>query len=616
VSGGSLAPSWGPARRTAALAFLFALGGLALYAGSLHNPFHYDDHHGIVNNHALRDLTNIPRFFDPHEGRRLFSPSEPLAVHYRPLLLTTYALNFALGGDSPVGFHLVQIALHVLGALLLLALGRRLGLSGPFAAGTALLFLASPFHAEAVNYVSARSSLLSGVLSLGALLCFVRSRQGASGRPQWLALALLLALCALLTKEVAVTVPLMFVLYDLLYPPPRAERWGFHGYGLDVALMGAGLAYLVAAGHAAYFWKVLAGEAGPRGVGENLWLQARVLVEFVRLNLLPVGLSIVHDFPGGLGPAAVLCALLLSGVTAAAVALARRRPLPALGWGLFLLFLLPTTILPMNTPLQESRGYGAAAGLFLAGAAVLEPFARRVLGSPARRRAGAAAFLGVVLLFAAGTVARNRVWASDLALWTDAVAKAPGDFRAHANLGAAYHAAGDLEAAVAEYRRATALFPGEAAVRADLGAALTALGRYDEARTELKAAMADFERYAPAHYKYGILLERTGDLAGARAAYARAVALVPSYVEARVNLGILLARGGDLAGGVAQLEQALTYRPDEAPIYMNLMLMYGRAGQFAKAADLYGRARANGVATPRLAALYDQLVPGAGIQPP
>jgi len=615
VTSGTRPPAWGAARRSAAVAVLFAIGGLILYAGSLHNPFHYDDHHGIVNNHTLRDLANVPRFFDPHEGRKLFSPSEPLAVHYRPLLLTTYALNFATGGDSPVGFHLLNIALHVAGALLLLALGRRLGLTPPFAGGAALLFLASPFHAEAVNYVSARSSLMSGVLSLGALLCFVRSRQGPSGRLGWLAGALFLALCALLTKEVAVTVPLMFVLHDLLYPPRRTERWGVHGYGLDLGLMGAGLAYLVAAGHAAYFWRVLTGHAGPRGVGENLWLQARVLVEFVRLNAVPTGLSIVHDFPGGFGAPAVLCALLLVAVTAAAVVVARRRPLAAFGWGLFLLFLLPTTILPMNTPLQESRAYGAAAGLFLAGAGVIEPLARRFLRTAARRRAGLFAFLAVVLLFAAGTVARNRVWASDLALWTDAVAKAPGDFRAHANLGAAYHAQGDLETAVGEYRKAVALFPREAAVRADLGAALTALGRYDEAREELEAAIADFERYAPAHFKYGVLLERTGDLDGARTAYARAVALVPSYVEARVNLGILLARGGDVAGGIEQLAAALSYRPDAVPIYMNLMVMYGQMGQTAQAADLYARAEANGAATPQLTALYARIVPGAAPPP-
>jgi tetratricopeptide (TPR) repeat protein len=600
---------WGPVRRTLLLAALFSLGALALYGGALRNPFHYDDHHGVVNNHALRDLSNVPRFFDPHEGRKLFSPTEPLAVHYRPLLLTTYALDFAVGGESPVGFHLFNIALHVLGALLLLALGRRLGLSATFAAGMALLFLASPFHSEAVNYVSARSSLLSGVLSLGAVLCFVRSRQAAARRLAWLGGALFLALCALLSKEVAVTVPLMFVLYDLLYPPRRPERWGLHGYGLDLGLMAAGLAYLVAAGHAAYFWAVLMGEAGPRGVGENLWLQARVLVEFVRLNLLPAGLSIVHDFPGGFGPAAVASAVLLAAVTAAALFLWRRMPLVAFGWGLFLLFLLPTTLLPMNTPLQESRAYGAAAGLFLAGTALVEALAQRFLVAPFRRRAGTVAFLGVVLLFSAGTVARGHVWSSDLALWSDAVAKAPGAYLAHANLGTAYHASGDLERAVAEYRAAIDLFPGEAAIHSDLGSALTTLGRYDEARAELEAAIAAFDRYAPAHFHYGVLLQLTGDPAGARREYERAVALVPSYVNARVNLGILLARGGDLRDGIDHLEAALAYRPDEESIYGNLMIMYAQAGLPTQAAEAYERAKRNGAASPRLGALYEQVRP-------
>jgi tetratricopeptide (TPR) repeat protein len=595
--------------RALLVAVLFALGGLALYAGALNNPFHYDDHHGIVNNYALRDLSNVPRFFDPEEGRKLFSPSEPLAVHYRPLLLTTYALNFATGGESPVGFHLLNIALHVLGALLLLALGRRLGLSPPFATGMALLFLASPFQTEAVNYVSARSSLLSGVLSLGAVLCFVRSRQGEARRLGWLTGALFLALCALLTKEVAVTVPLMFVLYDLLYPPRRSERWGVHGYGLDFGLMAAGLAYLFAMGYASYFWRVLLGEEGPRGVGENLWIQARVLVEFVRMNVFPTGLAIVHDFPGGFGPAAVACAVLLLAVTAAALALWRRVPLLAFGWGMFLLFLATTTLLPMNALLQESRAYGAAAGLYLAGAGLLQPLVRRFLSTPGRRRAGIAAFLGVALLFAAGTAARNRVWASDLALWTDAVAKAPGDFRAHANLGTAYHATGDLERAVAEYRRAIAIFPREASVWSDLGGALTALGRYDEARTALQSAMKAFERYAPAHFRYGILLAQTGDPDGARAAFERAIALVPSYVEARVSLGLLLARTGDLDGGIAQVEQALEYRPEERPAYPSLMMMYARAGRLDRVDDLYARAKAHGAVTPRLTDLYERIRP-------
>jgi len=593
------------------LAAAFVVLALGLYANGLSAPFHYDDQHGIVDNPLLRDPANLPRFFDPVAGRHAFSPTEPDAIHYRPLLLASYTLNFVLGGESPVGFHLYNVLLHALAALVLVGLALRLGLEPPWATGLGLLFLASPFHTEAVDYVSARSSLQSGLFSLAALLCFVRARQGAGrARYGWLAGALALMGAALLTKEVAVTVPLMFLLYDLLHPPARADRWGVHGFGLHALLLGAGLAYLIAGGQAAYFLKVLTGEAGARGFGANLWLQAQVLVRFAQLILLPAGLSIVHDFAGAArpSPAAFGCAGLLLAVTAWAVAWRRRTPLLALGWGLFLLVLLPTTLLPMNTPLQESRGYAAAAGLMLAAAAVVRHWTR---GPRAGARVAAAA--GVVLvLFAAGTVGRNPVWGSDRTLWADAVRKAPGDFRAHANLGAAYHAGGDLEAAVREYRAAIALFPGEAAVHADLGGALIDLGRPDEAAQALERAISISDRYAPAHFKYAILLQRTGRPEQARAEYERAVELVPTYVEALMNLGILLARGGDLEAGIARMEQALAARPRDPALYLNLMVAYRQAGTPGRAAALYREAEAHGAVTPRLTALWR----GFGAAPP
>jgi Tfp pilus assembly protein PilF len=596
-------------RLWAGTAALFAALAMGLYANALNNPFHFDDLHGIVENHHLRDPGNIPKFFAPKTGRQYFSPSEPRAIHYRPLLLTSYTANFALGGEGPVGFHLYHVLLHVIGALLLTALGLRLGLPPPWAAGLGVLFLANPFHTEAVNFITGRSSLQSGVLSLAALVAFVRARQGTGqGRLGWLAGAFLLAGAALLTKEVAVTVPLLFFLYDLLYPPPRSARWGLNGYGLDLGLMGAGLAYLVADGKWGYFLRVVEGrESAPRGFGENLWLQAQVLVEFVRLTVMPVGLSVVHDFAGGAraSVSAVGCVLVLAAITGAAVALRRRIPLFGLGWGIFVLVLLPTTLLPMNTPLQESRGYAAAAGVMLAAAALLHHLALRAgLG----RRWGLAAVV-VLVLFCAGTVGRNPVWASDMALWRDAVAKAPGDFRAHANLGAARHAAGDLEGAVAAYRDALDRFSGEAAVHADLGGALMDLGRMDEARASLQEAIRVSDRYAPAHYKYGLLLARSGDAVGARREYERAVELVPSYPEALVNLGILLARGGDPAAGAARMERALAVRPRDPSIYVNLMTAYLASGQWERARALYRKAEAEGAVTPRLTALRRGLGP-------
>lgn len=579
---------------------LFAAGALALYANGLHGPFHYDDRHGIVDNPYLRDPGNIPAFFT---STRYFSPSEPTAVHYRPLLLASYALNFRLGGESPVGFHVYNALLHAAGSLILAALALALGLPSPLAWGAGLLFLAHPLNTEAVDYVSARSSLQSGVFTLLALYGFIRFRRAERRGTAWLGLSLAAAAVAVLSKEVAVVIPGLYLLYDLLYPPPRGVWRSWRGWGMHATFLAAGAAVLVASGHLAYFLKMAEGKVqGPRGILANLWLQAQVLVDYVRLTVFPVGLSIVHDFHGAAAPtlAAIAAAVGLLGVTALAVRFARAVPGAALGWFLFLIVLAPTTILPMNTPLQESRAYAAVAGLVLAVAALLAraPGARR----PSRGQVAAGA--AVLALFAVGTVARNPVWGSDLRLWNDAVRKAPGDFRAHANLGAAYHAGGDLEAAVAEYRKAVAIYPREAAVHADLGGALLELGRPGEAWQSLTTAIRLSDTYAPAHYKFGLLLDRGGDLKGAREEYEKAVKLVPTYAEALVNLGILLARTGDLDGAITRMEQARAVRPGDPAIYLNLMIALRQKGDLQGAETLYRQARAAGAVTPRLDALW------------
>ncbi|MFQ5508897.1 MAG: tetratricopeptide repeat protein [Leptospirillia bacterium] len=583
----------------AATGLLFLLVGLGLYANALNNPFHYDDHHGIVDNHYLRDPGNIPRFFSVTDGKRYFAPSDPKARHYRPLLLTTYALNFATGGDDPRGFHLLHVVLHALGALLVALIGRRMGLAFFWAVGCGFLFLVHPLHTEVINYISARSSLLSGVFSLAAFYAFVRARQGENNRRiGWLGASLGLTVCAVLTKEVAVAVPLLFVLYDLIYPPERRLRWGIHGHGLSLLLLGGGVVVLFWQHYLQHAWNILTKGVGVRGFGDNLWLQMQVLMSYVKLTLLPTGLSIAHDFTGADRPNLLsgVCLLLLLGITVLAIRARKHTPLALLGWGFFLIILSPTTVLPLNTPLQEGRGYAAVAGLMLGLAALFQAGALRLRLD----RRWAVALLVPALLFPATTVSRNPVWASDHALWSDAVAKSPGDFRAHANLGTAFHAENDLESAVAHYREAIALFPWEASVHADLGSALLTQGDMAGARASLDQAIKLYPRYAPAYFTLGILSEREGDTEAAETAYRKAIKLRRANKPARMNLGILLARQGRLDEAEKLMQQALELDPTDPQVYVNLMLLYRQMQNMPRALALYQRARANGAVTPEL----------------
>ena len=195
-----------------------ALGALALalglaYGASFGNSFHYDDFHSIVDNPGIRTLANLPRFFvDPE----MFSADAEKRM-YRPLLLSTYALNYAWGEYKVSSYHLVNLSLHALCSLLVWGLAAQLhgGVSRAFFCG--LLFAAHPLGSEPVNYISSRSELLMAVFFLASCLAYIRFIRFGGG--SWYGRALGAAALALLSKSVAVV--LVFVL-------PLCD-WYFHG---------------------------------------------------------------------------------------------------------------------------------------------------------------------------------------------------------------------------------------------------------------------------------------------------------------------------------------------------------------------------------------------------
>src|SRR3989304_445827 len=152
----------------------FALLGLGLYHNALQNDFHYDDHHHITLNPNIKNPGNIPDFFtDP----KTFSFLPGRFLHYRPLVLTSYAVNYYFGKLNPAGYHMINLALHVGSAFLLFLILRAMsgGVSTslfiPLASG--LLFLTTPFNSEVVNYITARSSVMSAFFYLLAFYFWV-----------------------------------------------------------------------------------------------------------------------------------------------------------------------------------------------------------------------------------------------------------------------------------------------------------------------------------------------------------------------------------------------------------------------------------------------------------
>ncbi|MFA6110742.1 MAG: glycosyltransferase family 39 protein, partial [Candidatus Latescibacterota bacterium] len=187
-----------------------------VYLQTLGYPFQYDDFHSIVDNYHLRDPRNLLAFFvDP----TLFS-ARPEHAMYRPLLLVTLALNWAVSGSATWSYHLVNLALHAGCGLLLWRIGHLL-LGDRDAAGVgALVFALHPINSEAVCYLSSRSETLAAFFVLLGFSLFLRRRQQGGG------MVLLVAAfsAGLLAKSTAAVLPALILAHDLLWTPGQVGR--------------------------------------------------------------------------------------------------------------------------------------------------------------------------------------------------------------------------------------------------------------------------------------------------------------------------------------------------------------------------------------------------------
>lgn len=451
--------------------WLVAAATVAAFAGAFAGSFQFDDWNVIVRDPRVQSLAAWWR-------------SMP---GIRPVLKLTYAANHA-SGLGLAGFHAVNVAVHAAAAALALILLRRLearaaapagapadgaspGIATPAAgpgpavstrpgvapghapAVAALLFALHPAQTEAVTYVSGRSASLAGALVLASALAHVAGQDGWRPRvAAWLSPALFAL--ALGVREQAAALP--FALLAV------AGADGRRPFSLRLALRATASHWLVLAGAAAaaaaspVYRRMAAQSLGLRGPLENLWTHLGALAWLGGQVVRPDRLDADPLIPIRSGPdaLALLAAAALAALVAAGAALLRRRPAEGLAL-LWTAAWLPHTslLLPRPEPANDRQLYLALLGpAWLLGRALTAP-------GPGRRvRSGIA--VALVAALAAGTAARNRVFAGEETFWRAAVEISPGNPRAWNNLGVALAAACRRDEAEAALRRSAELDVG------------------------------------------------------------------------------------------------------------------------------------------------------------
>jgi tetratricopeptide (TPR) repeat protein len=492
-------------RTAGGLALGVALFAAALFGAVLANGWALDDGPLIRDNPLLRNLANLPRFFtsDYWEPRLR-------AGLYRPLVTMSYALNHALGGLDPRGYHALDVALHAGNSALALLLVRRWTGSLWLAAATAFLFAAHAVHAEPLaNVASGRPELLAACFFLLSLWTAGRPGEGRAAPASVLCFGL-----ALLCKESAITLIGVLLLLDAVYGDDASPTWAraatvwrrragvYAPYGL-VAVAYLGLRWLVLPGA-----EVLPAQ---RDLDNPLLLlpwgwrvvnALQVALRYAGLLLLPLRLSYDYSYAqiplirsfAEPGLYLVLAAWGAGAWAWLASARRSREVFFAVGFALITFSVASNLLVPIGTIMAERLLYLPSLGFCLAASAGLAALARRLAPHPGRRKA---VFAGLAALLVAAhsgrALDRSLDWRTENGLYLHDLGVSPGSAKVQSNAGAAYAEQGQHEEALRCYERAIEIAPDFAAPRRGRVLALLALGRYGEAQ----AAYPETLRFGP-----------------------------------------------------------------------------------------------------------------------
>jgi Flp pilus assembly protein TadD len=639
--------------------------GVIAYSNTFHVPFALDDKKHIMNNLMLRNLEN---FWLALRGQHFSSGG----YHYLPsrfLGYLSFALNYHFGGFGVWGYHLANLVIHIVNALLVYLFVKltfqtpkmRNGdpLSSASDAGvwgsapvvalfTALLFVAHPVQTQAVTYVVQRFASLATMFYLLSLVMYIRGRLGAMGNWQeapplnpplvrgevkgghspipsrlwpiaYYSFSLLFAVCAMKTKEISFTLPIVIILYEFVFfaTPLKKKLLFLLPVVLTIVIVPLSIMH-----SGKPIGEILSDVSEMTRVqtqiprGDYLMTEMRVITTYIRLIFVPVNQNLDYDYPiyhSLFTPAVFLSFLFLSGLFGTAVYLLYKSRQGARGYGqeaqdtpqgeepktgssplasdlspiacqrliafgilwFFITLSVESSVIPIADVIFEHRVYLPSVGFFTAIATGVFLVAARLK----REKSMIPIVVVITLALSATTYARTNVWRDEAGFWEDVVKKSPNKARPRNNLGIIYYKTGHLDKAVKELEIAIRLAPGIDDTHCNLGVVYNAQNRLSKAIVELRAALRLNPDNAEARYNLGVAYHQQGRLVKAMREYQTAVRLNPDYAEAHNNLGVIYQKQGMLDKAMGEFQTALRLNSDSPTVHNNLGIVYGRQGR-------------------------------------
>ncbi len=593
---------------------LIVVAAFIAYFPSLNGGFIWDDFSLIVENLNIKTLSGLYQIWFSTE-----------TVDYWPVTYTTFWIEWRLWGMNATGYHVINLILHIIEALLIWVILRKLSLPGAFLA--AMIFAVHPVNVESVAWIAQRKNLMAMLFFLLSILCYLRqfslncsdnaqrSRHSPCADPargvrglligRWYWLSLAAFVLAMLSKGSVAVLPLLLLgivwwrrtgTVPIFAPAkmglsPSVSRWD---------LLRTAPFFLVAvvlAGVNVWFQTHGAGnEIRIASFAQRLLGAGGVVWFYLYKALLPLSLVFVYPQWNIQADNPLWWLPLLAAVVVTAVLWRYRRgwSRPFLfAWGFFCVALVPvlglTDVYFMKFSLvADHYQHLALLGVIALAAAGWGKWHQYVQG-PARWAANTVAIvlLGALTLL---SCQQSGLYRGEITLYQATLEKNPDSWMVQNNLGYALADAGRAQEAIKYYEQALRLKPNYPEALNNLGAALAKLDRPQEAIEHLEQALRLKPDYPEAHNNLGGVLANVDRLQPAIEHLEQVLWLKPDYPDAHNNLGIVLAKAGRLPEAIEHFQQALRLNSNSFGARSNLGNALVKTGRPLEAIEHYEQA--------------------------
>lgn len=559
-------------------AVVIAICGFIAYSNTFFVPFQFDDIPCIVGNSVIKHFEKISALF-------YYWPT-------RFISYLTFAINYKIHGLNVAGYHIVNLMVHICCGLFVWNITKKLinqdnsfdnSQINLIATFSGLIFVLHPVQTQAVTYIYQRHTCLATLFIFSSFLCWIKAVNYEKYRFVWYGLSFLFSLLAMFTKEIAVVIPFIMLMYSLLFKDRikiNIKNWQVFSYCCFLFILFFLIILLTHSINFSEFKQVQSMKGGPEDIitqKEYFLTQGHTYLIYFRLLFLPLNQNVDYDITVSESffspPETFYGFMLMVFLIVLSLSLFKRKRIISFAVGFFIISILPqSSIIPKPDLVVEHRLY-----LPMFGYAIIVPY---VFYKICTKKYPITIFLCIIMAFYGFlTYQRNNLWKEPLKLWNDAVLKSPYKARPYLNRGLEYAKKGDIENALKDYSMAIKLNPWYVEAYNNRGILFSSMKKFQEALNDFNMAIKLKPDYAIAYNNRAVMYSSLGKWKLAFNDFNTALKFKPDYIDALKNRGIGFLIQKNINDAIKDFSLAIKIDKKNGELYNYRAIAYLMSGE-------------------------------------